>query len=423
MAKSFIIKGDICYSTDPKNLVTSDDSYLVCVDGISKGVFKDIPTDYNNLEVLDYSGRIVIPGLVDLHVHAPQYHFRGLGMDLELLDWLNTYTFPHEAKYSDIEYAKKTYGVFVDDLKKSATTRASIFATLHVDSTIKLMDMMEESGIISYVGKINMDRNAIEQLQEKSPLESANNTIEWLEKAKGRYNNTKPIITPRFTPSCTDELMYRLSEIQKEYGVAVQSHLSENQGEIQWVSELCPGTNCYGQTYDRYGMLGGETKTIMAHCVWSGEIEQQLMKERGVFIAHCPNSNINLASGIAPIRKYLNDGQKIGLGSDVAGGVYLSIFKQMTDAIQVSKLRWRLVDQSLEPLNVAEAFYLGTLGGGEFFGKVGSFIDGFECDVVVIDDSSYRTDDLSLNQRLERTLYLVQDQNIEHKFVQGTQLF
>lgn len=423
MTKSFIIKGDICYSTSPKDLITKENGYLVCIDGISKGVFENIPDEYKDLELLDYSNKVVIPGLVDLHVHAPQYHFRGLGMDLELLDWLNTYTFPHEAKYADDEYAKKTYEVFVNDLVQSATTRASIFATLHVKGTTILMDILEKSGLITYVGKVNMDRNGIEQLQEKSAEESAENTINWLEEVLDKYKRTFPILTPRFTPSCTDELMEKLSAIQKKYDLPMQSHISENQGEIAWVKELCPDTNFYGEAYDKYDLFGGDTNTIMAHCVWSGEEEQKLMKERGVHIAHCPNSNMNLASGIAPIRKYLEDGQKIGLGSDVAGGVYLSIFKQMTDAIQVSKLRWRLVDQNLKPLNVEEAFYLGTLGGGEFFGKVGSFSEGFECDVVVIDDSKYRTEDLNLHQRLERTIYLSQNQDIIHKFVKGTQIY
>lgn len=423
MERSFILKGDICFSESANKIVTYDNYYLICLDGISKGVFKTIPEQYKNLKVYDYSNKIIIPGLIDLHVHAPQYHFRGLGMDLELLDWLNTYTFPQEAKYVDIEYAKKTYKVFVDDLVKSPTTRAAIFGTLHVPATIILMDLLEESGLISYVGKVNMDRNGIDELEEESDVISEQNTREWLELIKSKYNRTYPIITPRFIPTCSDELMKKLNVIKEEYNIPVQSHLSENQGEIEWVKELCPSAKNYGDAYNQFEMFGGKTKTIMAHCVWSDEDEQKLMKQNGVFIAHCPNSNMNLASGIAPIRKFLNEGQKIGLGSDVAGGVYLSIFKQMTDAIQVSKLRWRLVDQALKPLNIEEAFYLGTLGGGEFFGKVGSFEENYEFDALIIDDSSYKTEDLNLHQRLERTIYLSKDENIIHKFVKGYKMY
>lgn len=215
MKKSFIIKGDICYSKNSNELITVKDSYLICKDGISIGIFKQIPEEYNNLEVYDFSNKLITPGLIDLHVHAPQYTFRGLGMDLELLDWLNTYTFPEESKYSNLKYSQKSYEKFVNDLKFSATTRASIFSTLHVSSTVLLMDLLEKSGLITYVGKVNMDRNGIETLQEESSEESELRTVEWLEKIKDRYQRTFPILTPRFTPSCTDDLMIRLSKIQK----------------------------------------------------------------------------------------------------------------------------------------------------------------------------------------------------------------
>ena len=423
MDKSFIIKGDICYSKSSNELKTLENSYLICKDGISQGVYESIPEEYRDLKILDYTDKLIMPGLVDLHVHAPQYTYRGLGMDLELLDWLNTYTFPHEARYSDIDYAKNEYQKFVNDLVKSPTTRTSIFATLHLPATIMLMDMLESSGLISYVGKVNMDRNGIESLEEKSARDSKEATRLWLENIKDKYQNTSAIITPRFIPSCTDELMASLSDIQKEYELPIQSHLSENQGEIAWVKELSPDTEFYGQAYDKFDMFGSHGKTIMAHCVYSDKDERELLKDRGVYIAHCPNSNINLSSGIAPARRYLDEEQNIGLGSDVAGGIHLSIFKQMSDAIQVSKLYWRLVDQSLKPLNIEEAFYLGTLGGGSFFGKVGSFDKGYEFDAIVVDDRDYRGEGLSIHQRLERTIYMSESHSMVHKYVRGRELF
>lgn len=422
--QSFILKGDICFSKNKDEIKNIHDGYVVCVDGISQGAYKKLPEEYKDLELIDYSGKLILPGLVDLHVHAPQFSYRGLGMDLELIDWLNTYTFPQEAKYQDVNYAKNMYQRFVDDVKRGPNTRSVVFATLHVESTIELMDIFEQSKMVSYIGKVNMDRNGSENLQEESANQSAKDTIRWIESIQDRYERTFPIITPRFTPSCSDDLMRQLSIIRKKYNLKVQSHLSENQGEIKWVSELCPYTQFYGQAYSKFNMFGGDCPTVMAHCVWSCEEEQELMKKQGVFIAHCPNSNTNLSSGIAPVRKYINDNQNIGLGSDVAGGTHTSIFKAMVDAISVSKLRWKLVDQDYVPITVAEAFYLGTIGGGKFFGKVGSFESGYEFDAIVVDDSRYTVqnqwDDV---QRLEKTIYLSYDFDVIHKYVQGRKLF
>lgn len=422
--KSFVLKGDICFSKSKTNLETKSDSYLVCINGISQGVFSKLPSEYENLKFYDYTNKLIMPGLVDLHVHAPQYYFRGLGMDLELLDWLNTYTFPQEAKYENIIYAKESYKNFVEDIKKGPNTRAVVFATLHVPSTIVLMDLFEESGLISYIGKVNMDRNGSTYLQEKDAQKSASDTVKWLEEIKDKYKRTYPILTPRFTPSCSDELMTKLSKIQKKYNLKLQSHLSENQGEIAWVSELCPNTKFYAQAYSQFDLFGGNCPTIMAHCVWSCKQEQELMKKQGIYIAHCPNSNTNLSSGIAPVKKYLHDNQNIGLGSDVAGGTHTSIFKAMADAISVSKLRWRLVDQNWPALSISEAFYLGTLGGGSFFGKVGSFDCGYEFDAIILDDKRYTPEnDFDIVQRVERAIYLSQDTDILHKFVRGEILF
>ena len=345
-------------------------------------------------------------------------------MDLELLEWLNTITFPQEAKYADLDYAGKAYSIFVDDLKKSATTRASIFATLHVEATELLMDLLEKSGLKTMVGKVNMDRNGSPALQEQSADASAADTMRWLQDIQGRYQNTRPILTPRFTPSCSDELMKQLSLIQKEYHLPVQSHLSENFSEIAWVKELCPQSRFYGDAYDMFGLFGGEgCPTIMAHCVHSSEEEITLMKKRGVYIAHCPQSNTDIASGIAPVRRYLDEGLHIGLGSDIAGGFSLSIFRAMADAIQVSKLRWRLLDDSLKPITLEEAFYMATLGGGSFFGKVGSFEKGYEFDAIVLDDENIRhPQPLTTRERLERLVYLSDERNITEKYVSGNRI-
>ena len=393
---------------------------MVCEDGRSAGVYKELPQIYAGFPLTDYGDRMIVPGLTDLHIHGPQYPFRGLGMDLELLDWLNTRTFPEEARYSDREYARNAYRIFAEDMKRGGTTRACIFGTLHREATVELMDLMEATGLKTMVGKVNMDRNCPDFLVEESAEASLRETRLWLEEIKGRYSNTQPILTPRFIPTCTDELMEKLKGLQKQYGLPVQSHLSENMGEIAWVKELCPWSECYGDVYDHFGLFGGDVKTIMAHCVWSGEEETERLRERGVYVAHCPQSNTNLSSGIAPVRRYLDQELKVGLGTDVAGGSSASVFRAMADAIQVSKLRWRLQDESLKPLTVTEAFYLGTKGGGSFFGKVGSFEVDYEFDALVLNDSGLRhPQPLNLQERLERFIYLADERHIEAKYVAG----
>lgn len=419
--KRLVLKGQICYSEGMDQFIIRENSYLLCQDGICCGVEKNLPEDWLDAEIIDYGDRLIIPGLVDLHMHAPQYGFCGMGMDMELLEWLEHQVFPEEAKYENLDYAEKGYTIFAENLKKGATTRACIFSSLHVPATELLMEKLEEAGIKAFVGKVNMDRNSPDILREESPEASEEATRQWLSHISGKFKRVRPILTPRFIPSCSDDLMERLSALQKETGLPVQSHLSENLGEIAWVKELCPWSSCYGDAYEHFGMFGGEgCDTIMAHCVYSGEEELELMKKQGVWIAHCPFSNENLSSGIAPVRAFLDKGLKTGLGSDVSGGSSDSIFRVMADAIQASKMYWRLVDETKKPLTLEEAFYMATKGGGSFFGKVGSFEPGYELDAVVLDDSALKTPmELTLRQRLERIVYLSDDRQIFAKFVAG----
>ena len=431
MEKSFVIKGNICQTKTPYEIDIHANAYAVCLNGLSKGVFNVLPEEYAHLPLYDYGDALIFPGMVDLHVHAPQYAFRGMCMDLELMDWLNRYTFPEEEKYEDLEYAEKAYGMFADALKNSATTRGCIFATRHRYATELLMGLMEETGLVSYVGKVNMDREASEALTEDSADISAYTTFGWINAVKDKFKNTKPILTPRFIPCCTDKLMEELREIQMAYGIPVQSHLSESKGEIDFVKFLRPDNPFYGDSYNEYDLFGKnddidtDVKTVMAHCVWSTDEEVELMRKNGVFVAHCPASNMNLTSGIAPIRKYLDLGLNIGLGSDVAGGHSESIFRAITDAIQVSKMYFRMVDEAYKPLVFSEAFYLATKGGGAFFGKVGSFEEGYEFDAIVMDDSIFpHPQALNLAERMERAVYLGLDsKQLNAKYVAGRKIF
>ena len=430
MSSGFVIKGNFCQTKNPQALDLCEGAYAVCVDGLSKGIFRACPEEYSHLPLYDYGDSLIFPGMVDLHVHAPQYAFRGMSMDLELLDWLKCYTFPEEEKYEDLAYAEKAYGMFVDSLKKGATSRSCIFATRHRYATELLMKLMEESGLVSYVGKVNMDREASDALIEAGAEISAYTTFGWINAVKDKFKNTKPILTPRFIPCCTDKLMEELREIQMTYGIPVQSHLSESKGEIDFVKTLRPDNPFYGDSYNEYDLFGKnddintDVKTVMAHCVWSTDEEVALMRKNGVFVAHCPASNMNLTSGIAPIRKYMNLGLNIGLGSDVAGGHSDSIFRAITDAIQASKIYFKMVDEAYKPLVFSEAFYLATKGGGAFFGKVGSFEEGYEFDAVIMDDSVLpHPQSLNLAERMERAVYLgLDEKKITAKFVAGRKI-
>lgn len=418
-----ILKGNICHTPERNRLDTYPNAYVVCEDGVCRGIFTELPERYAGLPVSDYGDCLILPGMVDLHIHAPQFAFRGTGMDYELLDWLKMRTFPEETKYADTEYAARAYGLFAEQMKKSATTRAVIFGTVHRDATLLLMELMEATGLVSCVGKVNMDRDAPPELMEQGADASAFDTFGFINAAEKKgFQRTRPILTPRFIPCCSDALLNELSEVRRAYDLPVQSHLSENPGEVELVRSLMPNAAFYGDGYDRFGLFGRQARTIMAHCIYSTEEEVKRIKENGVWVAHCPNSNMNLSSGIAPIRKYLENDMRVGLGSDVAGGQTESMFRAVTDAIQVSKLYWRYLDEGAKPLSFAESFYLATKGGGSFFGKVGSFEEGYEFDAVVLDDSIMpHPQPLGLADRLERAVYLGLDaQGIRDKFVLGS---
>ncbi len=410
---SFSIHGDIIWTESPDSFRYIEGGYL----NIEDGLVESVSSESTSCDILETDGSLVIPGLSDLHLHAPQYPYAGLYMDEELLEWLEHHTFPEEAKYRSLEYAEKAYSILVDDLKHSATTRVSVFGTIFTDSTLLLMRKLSDSGLSGYVGKVNMDRNSPDYLSEET-VASISETLRFLESAP--ECSIKPIITPRFVPSCSDELLRALGGIAEERGLPIQTHLDENPSEIEWVKELCPWAGSYADAYDQFGLLN--SRSIMAHTVWPDDGEIELLRKRGAFVAHAPSSNTNLSSGIAPIRRFIDEGIHVGLATDVAGGSSLSLFRMMQDAIGASKLRWRYVDSALRPLRFPEAFYLASKGGGAFFGSVGSFEKGWDADAVVIDDSICRTalrDELSVPERLELYAYRHPDESVKAKFVQG----
>ncbi|WP_040194533.1 guanine deaminase [Clostridium culturomicium] len=412
------LKGNIIFTKDFGKYEIFKDSYILIEDGKVKGIFDKLPEEYNQVEVKDYGDKLIIPGLVDIHLHGPQFPNIGLGLDKELMPWLETYTFPEERKYSDLEYAKKVYRKLVLELWKNGTMRSVIFASIHLEGTKLLMDVINEAGLGAYVGKVNMDRNCPDFICEDTD-KSLEDTEKLLKDYGSRYERVKPIITPRFVPTCSTKLLKGLGELSRKYKVPVQSHLSENKGEIEFVKELHPEARNYASVYEAAGLLG-EQPTIMAHCVLLEEEEIELLSKNKVFIAHSPNSNSNLASGIAPIRKLLKAGIPIGLASDISGGHSLSMCSVMIEAGQVSNMKWLESGKTEAPLTTPELFYLATKGSGAFFGKVGSFEEGFEFDALVIDDSDLTVlKEISLEERLQKFIYTGSWENIIERYVSG----
>ena len=417
----FVIKGNLCYCESPARLTTVPGGYLVSIGGAVEGAYARLPEQHSHLPLVDVGDHLVLPGMNDLHVHAPQFAYRGLGMDLELIEWLNTRAFPEESQYHDLAYAQQAYDLFVDAMRRSATTRLACFATLHVPATLLLMEKLEAAGLRGFVGKVSMDRNSPDILCERSAQIAAQDVETWLVASRRRFTHIQPILTPRFIPSCTDALMASLGDLMRRYEAPLHSHLSENRTEIRWVEQLRPDAAGYADAYDRHGML--TPRTIMAHVVYPEADEIDLLRERGVMVAHCPASNMNIRSGIAPVRRLLKAGVKVGLGTDVAGGQTIDMMRAVTDAVQVSKLYWRLIDQKQAALTVSEALYLATKGGGAFFGKVGSFERGYETDVIIVDDTALpHPQPMTVAERVERALYLSGECRIVGKYVAGIQV-
>lgn len=419
--KAFALHGDFLWATAPGELALRPSAWAVCdEEGKCAGVFDELPEIYASLPVKDFAGRLIIPGYTDLHLHAPQYRNIGLGMDRELLDWLEELTFPEEARFEDAAYAETVYGDFVKELRRGFTTRAAVFATVHGPATLRLMELLERSGLRTLVGKVNMDRNCPDYLREADAETSLEETEAWLSALAGRFQNTAPILTPRFVPSCSLPLMEGLGALAELYGLPVQSHLDENRDEIKWVKKLHPEYENYAAVYDGAGLLG--PGTLMAHCIYMTDAECDLMKQRGAWVVHCPSSNANVRSGIAPIRKYLNLGLNVGLGSDISGGSSLDMAAIVRDSLAASKLLWRL-EGTGPHLKAAEVFYLASRGGGGFFGKAGAFEEGFDFDAVIVDDSAWALPGEDMSRRFEKMIYRACAGDVKGKYVAGRRVF
>ena len=416
-----ILKGTIVSAPAPGRLEAVENGYLIAEDGVIRGVFPVLPEQYAGAPVEDWGGDLILQSFADLHLHAPQYPMRGMGMDLPLLDWLNAYAFPTEARFADPDYARAVYRQLAAELIENGTTRVCMFSSLHTDATLILMEELEKAGVTGCVGKVNMDRNSLPGVLEETTEQSMAETLRWLEACQD-FRLVKPILTPRFTPSCTDELMAFLGKLASERHLPVQSHLSENRSEVDWVRELHPDCRRYWETYAKYGLWND--RTVMAHCVWSDERERAAMKDAGVTVVHCADSNQNLCSGTAPVRAMLREGLKVALGSDIAGGDELHMFDVTASAIRASKARRILDGWETDFLTVAEGWYLGTSAGAAWFGEAPGFAPGNPLHALVLrDDRLPQPHPLTPAERLERAVYLRQKDAVRAVWSAGKKVF
>ena len=388
----YLIQGHIIEAKCFGDPVITENGFLAVEDGIVKGVYSTIPAEFSGAARIDYSGKLILQGFSDMHLHAPQYPMLGMGMDLPLMDWLKAYTFKTEARFADNGFAREVYARLASELVKNGTTRVCIYSSTHTDATLILMEELENAGIGGFVGKVNMDR-ASGECQELTE-ESKRETLRWLDES-ARFSRIRPILTPRFTPSCSNELMDWLGKVAAERGIFVQSHLSENKREIELVHELHPDCEQYWQTYEKYGLWTDHT--IMAHCVHSDA-----------------DSNINICSGFAPVRQMKERGVWVALGSDIAGGAQLPMLQVLTGCLRMSKAR-AIETEGKEPfLTVGEAYYLATSAGSRYFGDVDGFAPGNPLHAVVLDESRLPPSarELTIKERFERAVYLADDRSI-----------
>ena len=411
--------GDIIYSESDGRLQIHEDSYIAVEDGRVAGIFSEIPEKYTGAEVVDHGRGLIIPAFSDLHVHASQYVQRGVGMDLLLNDWLNHYTFPQEANFRDLDYARPIYRAFTEDLIRHGSFHANIFTTIHREAANVLVDEMERRGLYGLVGKVNMDYASPEYLCE-TVEESLRETEFYLERNAGN-RTARPILAPRFAPTCTGELLAGLGKLGRKYQFGVHTHLVESLWEAAESVRLFPDCSCDAQIYEKAGLLGNGP-SIFAHYIFPTEEDIRIVKEYGSMTVHCPDATTNIIAGIMPAAALQEKGIPIAIGSDVGGGHGIAIYRQISRAIQLSKLKEFYEPEDNSTLTLENAFYMATRVGGSVFGKVGAFDEGYLFNALVIEGCDDEFHHLPPAQRLERFCYIGDDRNITARYLEGQPL-
>lgn len=293
-----------------------------------------------------------------------------------------------ESSYSDIKKAEHIYSKVIQRTLSNGTTTAAYYATLHAEATNVLADLALKMGQRAFVGRVCMTRNTPDFYREtEEQAKTADlKVIEHVKEIDPEFNFVSPIFTPRFAPTCTHDTMKWMGDMMKKTGIPCQTHISENEGEIEWVKKLFPNNKSYADVYDQAGIL--TEKTILAHAIHLTEEEIELVKARNSGISHCPISNSSLTSGEAPIREYLDKGLKVSLGSDCSGGFSPSVLSVAKHALLVSRHYTMKSQETAHKLSIAEVLYLATLGGAKVCNlekKLGNFEVGKKWDAQLID--------------------------------------
>lgn len=388
MNGDLILKGrTVGFSADPfavdpdAALVHHADGAVWISDGTIRAVGSaaDILKQAEGVPVVDYGDCLISAGFVDCHVHYPQLPIIA-SYGEQLLTWLTNYTFPIEAKYGDPAFARRAADLFLDEALRNGTTTACVYATVHPESVDAFFKAASERGLAMACGKVLMDRNAPEGLLD-TPQSGYDQSKALIDRWHGRGRNTY-VVTPRFAPTSTPEQLEAAGALWREHsGTLMQTHLSENTGEINWVAELFPECPDYFGVYETFGLTG--PGAIFGHAIHLTERERGAMRASGSAIAHCPTSNTFIGSGLFDMQglRSGNDPILVGLATDVAGGSSMSMFAVMKTAYEVAQLR----GVSLHP---ACLWYLATVGAAAAMrmdGTLGNLAPGMAADIAVID--------------------------------------
>lgn len=375
----------------------------------------------DTIQVDHYYEQLIVPGFIDTHIHFPQTEMVGAYGE-QLLEWLNTYTFPTEMQFQDKNYADQIAKFFVNELLKNGTTTALVFCTVHPQSVDALFEAAEQHQMRLIAGKVMMDRHAPEQLTDTA--ESAyNDSKALIEKWHGKGRNLYAI-TPRFAPTSTPEQLERAGQLKAEYpDVYVHTHLSENKNEIAWVKDLFPEQKSYLDVYHHYGLTG--ERSVFAHCVHLEDAEWQCMHDTDSAIAFCPTSNLFLGSGLFPLKKTWEQQVKVGLGTDIGAGTAFCQLQTLNEAYKVQQLQG-------DKLSAFESLYHATIGGAKALhldDKLGNFNIGKEADFVVLNLKATALQALRQQRakNIEDALFALftmgDDRNIQATYIFGQKVY
>lgn len=368
-----------------------------------------------------YPEQLIIPGFIDTHIHFPQTEMVGAYGE-QLLEWLNTYTFPTEIQFKDADYSAKIAQFFIQELLKNGTTTALVFCTVHPESVNALFEAATAQNMRLIAGKVLMDRHAPEALMDTADTAYSESKA-LIEKWHGNGRNLYAI-TPRFAPTSTSEQLEKAGQLKAEYpDVYVHTHLSENKNEVAWVKELFPERQGYLDVYDHYGLTG--SKSVFAHCVHLEEDEWQCMHKTDSAIAFCPTSNLFLGSGLFPLKKAWQASVKVGLGTDIGAGTSFNQLQTLNEAYKVQQLQG-------DKLSAFESLYHATIGGAKALSlddKLGNFNVGKEADFVVLDLNATALQQLrqSKTKNIEDAFFALMtmgdDRNIAATYIYGQKAY